>query len=80
MDETGLFYKLGPNYTLASNTMKGTKKSKEKITVALSVNATGTEKLKPFVIGKTMRPIYFGKTYDPNTYVPNRNNKKAWMI
>ncbi|XP_060085270.1 jerky protein homolog [Ylistrum balloti] len=50
MDETELFYRLGPNYTLATETTKGTKKSKDRITVALTANATGTHKFKPFVI------------------------------
>jgi hypothetical protein len=42
IDETGLFYRLGPNYTLATLKVSGTKKSKERITVALTTNATRT--------------------------------------
>lgn len=30
LDETGLFYRLGPNYTLATSKVSGTKKSKGK--------------------------------------------------
>ncbi|XP_061191527.1 jerky protein homolog [Saccostrea echinata] len=67
LDETGLFYRLGPNYTLATQKVSGTKKSKNRITVALAANATGTTKLKPFVITKVNRPRCFGKTYNPET-------------
>lgn len=56
LDETGLFYRLGPNYTLATKKVSGTKKSKDRITVALAANATGTTKIKPFVIPKVQRP------------------------
>ena len=79
LDETGLFYRLGPNYTLETTKVSGTKKSKDRITVALTSNATGTTKLKPFVISKVNRPRCFGKTYNPETYVRYRHNAKAWM-
>ena len=79
LDETGLFYRLGPNYTLATSKVSGTKKSKDRITVALTTNATGSTNIKPFVIAKVHRPRCFGKTYNPQTYVRYRNNAKAWM-
>ena len=72
LDETGLFYRLGPSYTLATTKLSGTKKSKDRLTVALTSNATGSTKLKPFVISKVNRPRCFGKTYNPDT-------AKAWM-
>ena len=49
MDETGLL----PNSTLATGLVSGKNKQKEKITVALCANATGTDKLVPLVIGKS---------------------------
>ena len=57
-DETGLFFRLLPNQTLASSSRKGTKKDKERITVLLTTNATGTIKLKPLIIGKSAQPRY----------------------
>lgn len=53
-DETGLFYRAAPNRSLvlSKEECKGGKKSKERITVLLCSNLTGTEKLKPLVIGK----------------------------
>ncbi|XP_062578214.1 tigger transposable element-derived protein 6-like [Saccostrea cucullata] len=79
LDETGLFYRLGPNYTLATKTVSGTKKSKDRITVALATNATGSTKIRAFVITKVNCPRCFGKTYNPETYVRYRHNTKAWM-
>ncbi|XP_041379849.1 CENP-B homolog protein 2-like [Gigantopelta aegis] len=79
MDETGLFFKLGPNYTLASKPVKGVKRSKDRITVALCANSTGDIKIKPFVIAKARRPRCFGNDFNPEVYVRYRNNKKAWM-
>ena len=79
MDETGLFYRLLPNSTLATGPVSGKKKQKQRITVALCANATGTDKLTPLVIGKSERPQCFGKTFNPSVYVTYTNNKKAWM-
>ena len=79
MDETGLFYRLEPNATLATGPVKGKKKNKERITVALCANATGMDKQKPLLIARTARPRCFGKDFDPNVYAIYRYNKKAWM-
>ena len=81
MDETGLFFRLGPNSTLATGAVKGTKKKKDRLTVAVCCNATGTDKLIPLVIGKSKRPRCFGKkgTFNPEIYVQYTSNKKAWM-
>ena len=54
--ETGLFYCLLPNSTLATGPVSGKKKQKERITIALCANATGTDKLVPLVIGKSAHP------------------------
>ena len=52
MDETALFYKLQPCHTLATSSINGQKVSKERITVALCMNADGSDKLKPIIINK----------------------------
>ena len=53
-DETGLFYRALPDRSLVlkKEECKGGKKSKERLTILLCSNWTGTEKLKPLVIGK----------------------------
>jgi len=56
VDETALFYRATPDRSLAlsKEQCKGGKKSKERLTVLLCSNWTGTEKLKPVVIGKSL--------------------------
>ena len=68
-DETALFYKLTPDTTLATNGINGIKQSKERLTVALCVNADGSDKLKPIVINKSKAPRCFGKTFNPSSIV-----------
>lgn len=53
-DETGLFFKALPSRSLvtAKDSCKGGKRSKERFTVLLCTNMTGTDKLQPLIIGK----------------------------
>ena len=44
MDETGLYWKMSPNYTLVTEASSGGKKSKDRITLTLIINTTGTNK------------------------------------
>ena len=46
-DETGLFWKMKPSRTISNEQVSGTKQSKDRVTVLLTCNATGTEKLAP---------------------------------
>lgn len=50
-----------------------------RITAALAVNVTTSERLKPFGTHKYKKPQCFGKTFDPNSLVMYYFNKKAWM-
>ena len=79
MDVTGLFFRLEPNKTLATVPVSGTKKFKQRITVALCSNADGTDKLKLLVIAKAARPRCFPKTFDVQSVVQYHHNTKAWM-
>ena len=78
MDELALFFRLQPGQTLATAAAKGTKQCKDRLTVALCCNATGTVKAKPFVIGKSKRPRSF-RRFDPTEFVDYASNRKAWM-
>jgi DDE superfamily endonuclease len=79
-NETGLFFRMLPSQTLASSSRSGMKKDKERITIFLAANATGTHKLKPLIIGKSAQPRAFGKTkMSTLPYITYRSNSKAWM-
>ncbi|XP_056630722.1 tigger transposable element-derived protein 4-like [Diorhabda sublineata] len=78
-DETGLFYKLTPDRTLHFKGEKCSngKLSKERITVLVAANMSGSEKRKLFVIGKSKNPRCFKNV--KNLPVDYYNNQKAWM-
>ena len=78
MDETGLYFRAHPNKTLAQGKVKGRKLQKERVTLALAVNSTGTDKLKLLVIYKSKQPRCFGR-WQPHEYVRWQSNKSAWM-
>ena len=80
MDETGLFYRLEPDRTLATKRLAGRKKNKERLTVALCANADGSHKLDPLIIGKFAKPRCFANININSLPVTYRNNKKAWML
>uniref|UniRef100_A0A914UKF2 HTH CENPB-type domain-containing protein n=1 Tax=Plectus sambesii TaxID=2011161 RepID=A0A914UKF2_9BILA len=77
-DETRLFWQLLPNKTLAFKGERCTngKKSKERITVLVGANMSGTEKLPLLVIGKSAKPQCFRNAH---VLLNNTANKKAWM-
>jgi len=95
MDETGLFYgfvpfffwfqllipenRMPPDRGLADKRNPGVKGSKIRLTYALTSNATGSEKLPPFVIGKSYKPRAFGNKTGTQLGFYYRNNAKAWM-
>ena len=81
VDETGLFWKLLPDRTLASEQLPGGKLHKQRISVALCCNASGTHKLDPWVIHNRQTPRCFGYKGIKIHTLPLewRANKKAWM-
>lgn len=79
MDETGLYYRAKPSKALAVGTVQGMKMQKDRIIVAVCVNATGTDRMKLIVIHTAKRPRDFGKTWQASDFVDYFNNTKAWM-
>lgn len=78
-DETGLFYQLAPEQTLRFKNEKcvGGKMSKQRLTVYVCANMTGSEKRDVLVIGKSRNPRCFKNIKKlPVKYAAN---KKAWM-
>jgi hypothetical protein len=78
-DETGVFYNMTPGLTfkLKGEKYVGGKMSKNRLTVLMCVNTTGTNKKRLFVIGKSQTPRCFKNVKKlPVEYAAN---KKAWM-
>jgi hypothetical protein len=50
-DESGFIYRMAPSKTFAQRQLQGSKKDKTRITVAFTVNATGTHQLPPLLLG-----------------------------
>ena len=76
VDETGLFHRMLPDRSLATvEATKGVKRAKDQLTVVLTCNADGIDKLKPFVIGKYQKPRCF-HDFNVNLYVHYTANKK----
>jgi hypothetical protein len=78
-DETALFYRMRPDKSLASKSVPGFKRDKQRITIGLCVNATGTDKICPLVIGKAEKPRCFKNVNLTNIGIVYRFNAKAWM-
>ncbi|GBB95677.1 hypothetical protein RclHR1_25910001 [Rhizophagus clarus] len=55
-DETGLYWELEPSKTLSTGPLSGTKKSKNRVTLLLTFNATGSIKLPALFIHKHQTP------------------------
>jgi hypothetical protein len=59
MDESSYYWKLKPDRSLSTFEAKGEKKAKARITIALTCNTIGIDRLPPWFIGSTMRPNCF---------------------
>jgi len=79
MDETGLFYRQLPRRSNVTKKRAGTKLAKDRFTAALTVNATGTDKLDVLIIGKSKKPRCFGAWKPSSSGVVYKNNASAWM-
>ncbi|XP_060867267.1 tigger transposable element-derived protein 6-like [Metopolophium dirhodum] len=81
IDETGVFYNLLPDRSLDFKGVKshGGAKSKERLTVVLCCNSTGSEKLKLWVIGKYQNPRCFKNVNKLSLPFEYTNQKNAWV-
>jgi DDE superfamily endonuclease/Tc5 transposase DNA-binding domain len=79
MDETGLFYNMTPDYTIAQRRIEGSKKDKTRITIAFTCNADGSDRFKPLFIGHAAKPRCFERKTGEQHGFWYFNNKKAWM-
>jgi hypothetical protein len=58
---------------------KGTKKSKERLTVVLACNAPGSIKLKSLIIGKHASPRCFKNKNIDKFEIFYKNSQNAWI-
>lgn len=81
MDETSFFYRREPRGTLTTDKAeKGTKQSKERVTVCVATNAHGTDRLPLHFIGKSKQPRPFrGHDVYAELGATYTNTGKAWM-
>jgi len=79
MDETGLFFSMAPDRTIASTQIQGVKQDKRRITLALTTNADGSEYISPLIIGHANKPRCFKKKSGKELGFNYISNKKAWM-
>ena len=79
MDETGLFYRQLPRRSNVTKKREGKKLARDRFTAALTVNATGTDKLDVLIIGKAAKPRCFGAWKPSSSGVEWKHNKSAWM-
>ncbi len=70
---------MAPDRGLSDCKQSGVKGKKIRLTYAFTSNADGTEKLRPFIIGKAARPRAFEKKTGAQLGFYYRNNAKAWM-
>jgi len=80
-DETGLFYRATPDGSLCykRETLEGSKKAMDRITVLCCCNMAGTDKKKLLIIGKSAKPRCFKNIKITNLPVSYLANKNAWM-
>ena len=82
-DETGLFFKMLPDRTLAmkndARKAEGYKLAKDRTTVLFCVNKTGTHKLKPLCIGKYAKPRCFHHVNLETMPLAYTASGNAWM-
>ena len=77
MDETGLFYRLEANHTLATKQLKERKNDKERITIVVYCNGDGSDKVLLWIIGKYANPKCFKNVNISNLNCHYRANKEA---
>jgi len=73
------------NTTGRREEVRGTKKTKQRISVFLTCNADGSEKLEAMVIGRAATPVAFRQAgfvgaKRKNLSVAYRYNSKAWIL
>lgn len=77
-DETALFFKQVPSRSLMAKARKGIKAYKDRVSLLLCTNLTGSDKRKLFIIGKSRCPRAL-KHFNYESICDYASNKTAWM-
>jgi DDE superfamily endonuclease len=67
------------NHGLMNMATPGVKGNKKRLTYAFTINASGSEKLPPIIIGKAAKPCPFQKKSGANLGFYYHSNLTAWM-
>jgi len=82
MDESGLFYRMTVNYTVSllteKNSVRGEKKDKNRLTMVVCTNATGSHIVPTMIIGKAKRHASF-RVNSQRMALPYASQSNAWM-
>lgn len=78
-DEMGLFWKMKPSRTISNGPVAGSKQSKDRVTVMLTCNSTGSETLRPLFIHKFENPRALKNINKKTLPVNYYWNQKSWM-
>ena len=70
---------MAPNKGLLDHKQSGVKGKKNRLMYAFTLNADGSEKLWPFIIGKAAWPQAFNKKTGKQLEFYYQNNAKAWI-
>ena len=70
---------MAPDRGLSDRKQAGVKGKKTRLTYTFTSNADRSEKLRPFIIRKAVRPWAFNKKTDEQLGFYYWNNAKAWM-
>ena len=78
-DETGLYWKMEPKRGLSTRPLSGLKQNKDRVTILLTCNATGSEKLMHLFIHKYQNPRTLKGINKTSLPVDYYWNNQAWM-
>jgi hypothetical protein len=79
MDETGLYWRLQADNSLATHQLEGWKINKEHIILVICINSDGSEKILLTIIGKHLNPRYFKGINHDMLGAYYHANAKTWM-
>ena len=78
-DESAFYYSRPRRTTIGPGPLPCRAGHKNRVSVLFSCNAAGTERMKPFIIGRAVRPRCFGKSSAGELGFDYIANQRAWM-